>query len=89
MYYLRPTTHTVTGRLESLITRPRTSNKETTVLTGHVTDRDEVRLIKLWSAGLTLNARNIAEHICEIETAGEACFVRSQLAGIKCRLTRI
>ena len=59
------------------------------VLTGYVTDRDEVKLTKLWSAGLPPNTRNIAEHIREIETVGEACFVRSQLAGIKCRLTRI
>ena len=65
------------------------SNKEIAVLTGHVADRDEVRLTQLWSAGLPPNASNIAEHIREIGTAGKACFIRSQLAGIKCRLTRI
>ena len=50
--YPRPTVHTVSGRPEGLITRPQTSNKETTVLTGRVTDRDEVGLTKLWSADL-------------------------------------
>ena len=89
MYYFRPTLHAKVGQLESLTACPQTSNKETTVLTGHVTDRDEVRLTQLWSAGLPPNARNVAEHIREIETTSEACFVHSQLAGIKCRLTRI
>ena len=50
--YPRPTVHIVIGRPEGLIKRPQTSNKETTVLTGRVTDRDEVGLTKLWSAGL-------------------------------------
>ena len=89
MYYFRPPTHVVAGRPESLTARPRTSNKETTILIGHMTDQDEVRLTPLWSAGLPPNARNIAEHIHEIETAGEACFIRSQLSRIKCRMTRI
>ena len=89
MYYFRLTTQAVVGWPESLIVRPHTSNKETAVLTGHVADRDEVGLTQLWSAGLPLNARNIAEHIREIGTAGEACFICSQLAGIKCLLTQI
>ena len=74
--YLWPTIHTVIGRPKGLITHFRMSNKETTVLIGHVTDRDEVRLTKLWSAGLPPNARNMFEHIREIKTAGEACFAR-------------
>ena len=83
------TTQAVAGQPESLITHPRTSNKETVVLIGHVADRDKVKPTQLWSMGLPLNARKIAEHIHEIGTAGEACFIRSQLAEIKCRLTRI
>ena len=50
--YPRPTVHTVIGRPERLITRPQAFNKETTALTGRMTDRNEVGLTKPWSAGL-------------------------------------
>ena len=89
MYYWCPTTHTATGLHGNLFLRLRTSNKETMVFIGHVTDQDEIRPTKLWSVGLPPNIRNITEHVHKAETAGEAYPIRSQLAGIKCHLTRI
>ena len=63
MHRLSPTTHIVTGRLWNMITRLRMTNYETTVLTNHVTDRDEVRPTKLWSACLPSCIKNIAESV--------------------------
>ena len=79
----------MTGLLETVITCLWTINTETMAFTGYVTDRDKPARSSYDRPNLPSNVRGAAEHVRKVATTGKAYPVHSQLAGIKCHLTRI